>query len=179
MTDDKSTHPGDVCTESRDADSPTAFQEACGLMGVYPHQENTLVANKWFGKGWDAGVERDLGAEFYPTEAHVIPYWPDNVREAQLAFILGLTAGLIAEVKGYDTAYCIYKHNGGADCVNEDDADQTDDNTGTAGDRGDGGTGDYSSADTHRDPYLPGRVTADVQPFLIVDEEVVDNPDYK
>jgi hypothetical protein len=113
---DESTRPGDVCPESRDADTPTAFQEACGMLGVRSHQENTLTRNKWFGKGWDAGIERDLGSEFYPTEDHVVPSTPDNVREAQLAFILGVTTGLIAESREYDSPCCLYGHGSRGGC---------------------------------------------------------------
>jgi hypothetical protein len=137
---DESTRPGDVCPESRDADTPTAFQEACGMLGVRSYQENTLTRNKWFGKGWDAGIERDLGSEFYPTEDHVVPSTPDNVREAQLAFILGVTTGLIAESREYDSPHCLYGHGSRGGCPDEYETEASDNkNDGpSARDRGDG-----------------------------------------
>jgi hypothetical protein len=157
---DESTRPGDVCPESRDDDSPTAFQEACGMLGVRSHQENTLTDNKWFGKGWDAGIERDLGSEFYPTEHHVVPSTPGTVREAQLAFILGLTAGLIAESREYDSPHCLFGHSGRGGCPDEYETDEVppfkivDEQVVS--------NPDYSSADTHRDRY-PGLPPVEAQ----------------
>lgn len=197
MTVDSSYSPDDACPASRDADIPTAFQEAAGLMSVPRWRQPFVANNKWFGKGWDAGIERDLGAEFYPTEDHVVPATPDNVREAQEAFALGLLAGLIAEVRQYPTPHCIYTaHDNGSKC---DEAET-----------------DYTAADTHRDRYPSdgiarhheagtghpsgpsgpsqeardradgaafaremGLVTDEVQPFKIDgDGQVVDNPAY-
>jgi hypothetical protein len=164
-------HPNDSCPISRDEEEQTAFQTACSVLNInYREVQAQLAEHEEFDQGWAVGVERDLGDHMFPN-LHNTEGLPSEVYDSQRAFVLGLVAGLIAEQKGYPSPFCNYpEHQQACQAVNADaQAAKTPAIKATE-------ATSYSSADTHRDPYLRARpVDVPLDEFTI-DETARINP---
>ena len=147
-------YPGDVCQVSAEHPNPTPFQVACAVLNVFSrHDQVLLVSHSQFNKGWSVGVERDLGDQLFPMLPDGASQRDLTVDEetynAQRAFTLGLVAGLVAEQDGYTASpFCIMEVHRG-ECQLYD------------------AQGKFKRMATN-----------EVPPFITVDGEVVDNPEY-
>jgi hypothetical protein len=171
-------HPNDSCPISRDEEEQTAFQAACSVLNInYPEVQAQLAEHEEFDQGWAVGIERDLGDHMFPN-LHNTEGLPSEVYDSQRAFVLGLVAGLIAEQKGYPSPFCNYpEHQQACQAVNADaQAAKIKADNAKASEAADALATGYSSADTHRDPYLRARpVDVPLEEFTI-DETARINP---
>lgn len=111
-------YPGDVCQVSAEHNNETAFQTACAVMNVFSRYDQVLLTNHpEFSRGWTNGMTSKMGVKSFPIDPSPTGM-DEEVYNAQRAFTLGLVAGMVAQQRGYRTAYCVFAHS--PDCSQYD-----------------------------------------------------------